>query len=132
MLFLVGMGIFSVSLVTAYVTMRSRCDVYRDELIKLKIKVDMLSQPEESPRQPRFDNITHEVLRLVKEKSLSAREIQGVLGQSREHVARLVKKMADDGYLTRVNTRPYTYRITGEGLDLLKGANLESKDGKQR
>ena len=126
MLFLVGMGIFSVSLVTAYITMKNRCDVYRDELIKLKIKVDMLSQPEESPRQSRFDNITHEVLRLVREKSLTAREIQGVLGQSREHVARLVKKMADDGYLKRMNTRPYTYEITEKGLDLLKDATQKS------
>lgn len=126
MLFLVGMGIFSVSLVTAYVTMKNRCDVYRDELIKLKIKVDMLSQPEESPRQSRFDNITHEVLRLVREKSLTAREIQGVLGQSREHVARLVKKMADDGHLKRMNTRPYTYRVTEKGLDLLKDATHKS------
>lgn len=120
MLFLVGMGIFSVSLVTAYITMRSRSDAYRDELIKLKIKVDMLSQSQESLKQPRFDSITHEILRLVEEKSLTAREIQGMLGQSREHVARVVKKMADDGYLERQNTRPYTYRITEKGSNLLK------------
>lgn len=118
-LLLLGAGIFGVSLITAYITMKSSRDECRDELIKLKIKVDMLSQPTESLKQPRFDNITHEILRLVKKKSLTAREIQGVIGQSREHVARVVKKMADDGYLERQNTRPYTYRITEKGSSLV-------------
>lgn len=119
-LFLVGVGIFSVSLIATYITMGNSRDDYSDELVKLKIKVDMLSQSQESLRQPRFDNITHEILRLVREKSLTAREIQGVLGQSREHVYRVVKKMADDGHLERLNTRPYTYKITEKGANLLK------------
>ena len=120
MLILVGVGIFSVSLVTTYITMRKNdCDIYHHELIKLKIKVDMLSQAPEQTKQIRFDNITYESLRLVKDNAMTAKEIQSVLGLSREHIARVVKKMFDDGHLERQNARPYIYTITKTGLEML-------------
>ena len=61
-----------------------------------------------------------EILQIVGEDPKTARQIRSTLGQSREHVARLVKKMTDAGYLERLETRPFTYVITDRGKTLLK------------
>lgn len=66
-------------------------------------------------------NITHHnavewALHQVTESPKTSRDIQGVLGKSREHTARLLKKLYDDGLVERnTETKPYTYSITDAG-----------------
>ena len=65
-------------------------------------------------------NITDTVLQLITNNVISSRDIQMNLGKSREHTARLLKKMYDDGYIKRdVENRPYTYSITEKGKSRL-------------
>lgn len=81
---------------------------------------DSKDRPVEKPEsQIRYGNIIHEVLKIVSNGPKTARQIQGELGQSREHVARTVKKMSDGGYLTRIDSRPFVYTITSVGHRIL-------------
>lgn len=55
----------------------------------------------------------HEVLLILQEKVLTAREIQKAVGKSREHTARVLKNLSDRGYISRKeNQRPYIYEIS--------------------
>ncbi len=70
---------------------------------------------------PGTPNITHHnatewVLHQVADSAKTSRDIQRVLGKSREHTARLLKKLYDGGLVDRnVKTKPYTYSITKAG-----------------
>ncbi len=76
------------------------------------------SRPIEAPRAPNmgYQNATEYVLRLITDKPMTSRDIQITLGRSREHTSRLMKKLFEDGYVTRnTNSKPYTYSITEKG-----------------
>jgi len=55
--------------------------------------------------------------------SLSAREISRRLGLSREHTARTLKKLVEEGFLLREG-KPYRYRITELGEKLLRSREI--------
>lgn len=94
-----------------------------DEVARMRIKLDMLTGgADQAPKTPRSGNVMADVLKVVMEEPKTAREIQAVLGQSREHIARLVKKMSEDGYLERRDTRPFRYSITKKGSKFLAGS----------
>ena len=91
-----------------------------DEMVRIRIRLDMLTgSADRPPKTSRSGNVMVDVLRVVTKEPKTAREIQAVLGQSREHVARLVKKMSEDGYLERRNVRPFRYSITEKGNKFL-------------
>jgi len=61
-------------------------------------------------------NATVRVLRMVTGEARTSRDIQAGLGKSREHTARLLKKLYDGGLVQRsAGSRPYTYKITEAG-----------------
>lgn len=94
-----------------------------EELARLKIRVDMLTAAAKPPQLSRTEGVTYMVLAAVADGPKTARQIQTELGQSREHVARLVKKMSEEGYLKREGTRPFVYTITPEGRQTLESAS---------
>ncbi|MFQ6085860.1 MAG: helix-turn-helix domain-containing protein [Candidatus Bathyarchaeia archaeon] len=58
---------------------------------------------------------------LVKEGPKTASQIREIVGKSREHTARLMKKLYEDGFIERDAGRmPFTYRPTKEVEGLLK------------
>jgi predicted transcriptional regulator len=68
-----------------------------------------------------YENATEIVLKLITEKPMTSRDIQIALGRSREHTARLMKKLFQDGFVARNNnSKPYTYSLTGKGQERLK------------
>ncbi|MFQ5573209.1 MAG: winged helix DNA-binding protein [Nitrosopumilaceae archaeon] len=78
------------------------------------------SKPIQAPRAPNmgYQNATEYVLRLITDKPMTSRDIQITLGRSREHTSRLMKKLFDDGYVTRnTGSKPYTYSITKKGKE---------------
>ena len=122
-----AISVFVSSLVIVYVIgiKRKIPDVdarhLEDEVVRMRIKLDMLTgNADRPPKTPRSGNVMMDVLRVVTEEPKTAREIQAVLGQSREHVARLVKKMSEDGYLERRGMRPFRYSITEKGNQFLR------------
>jgi len=60
------------------------------------------------------------VLDLLLAGSKSPIEVQRVLGKSREHVARIMKKMFDSGYVERDESKkPFVYGLTNSGKSLI-------------
>jgi len=87
--------------------------------IERRVKREVVeSKFNEAPRAPNmgYQNATEYVLRLITDKPMTSRDIQITLGRSREHTSRLMKKLFEDGYVTRnSNSKPYTYSITEKG-----------------
>jgi predicted transcriptional regulator len=53
-------------------------------------------------------------------------EIKDVIGKTREHTARLLKKLYEKGYIDRnTNSMPYRYSIRKEIRELIMGQNEE-------
>jgi DNA-binding transcriptional ArsR family regulator len=60
------------------------------------------------------------ILELLRESPRTAKEIQYDIGKTREHISRLVKKLYDEGLVSRdLNVKPFVYKITDEGHKLL-------------
>lgn len=56
------------------------------------------------------------VLRALVEAPRRAAEVQGAIGRSREHTARLLKRLYEAGFLTREGLEgPFRYRVTEAG-----------------
>jgi len=64
-------------------------------------------------------------LSILSTSSLSAREVSVNLGLSREHTARLLKKMVEAGLVVREG-KPYRYRATPSGKSLLNSVRKTS------
>jgi predicted HTH transcriptional regulator len=75
-------------------------------------------KPQTTPRVPNMsfeDSVTH-VLKLITSGPMTSRDIEVTLGKSREHVSRLMKKLFEDGFVSRdASARPYSYTITEKG-----------------
>lgn len=75
------------------------------------------------PNMP-VENITAQVLHLITDTSRTSRDIQITLGKSREHVSRLLKRMFEDGLVSRNEAaKPFTYSITAKGRKTIVGGS---------
>jgi CRP-like cAMP-binding protein len=64
---------------------------------------------------------TDYILKLLADKPRTSREVQLAVGRTREHTARLMKKLHDSGLVSRdVNARPFKYNITDAGRERLQ------------
>jgi DNA-binding HxlR family transcriptional regulator len=64
---------------------------------------------------------TDYILKLLSDRPRTSREIQQAIGRTREHTARLMKKLHDLGLVSRdINTKPFRYNITDAGREMLK------------
>lgn len=70
-----------------------------------------------------YHNATERVLHMVTGEARTSRDIQAGLGKSREHTARLLKKLYEGGLVQRsAGSRPYAYKITEAGRRRLEAA----------
>jgi len=80
---------------------------------------EMQSQEEpqkERMRNMNFGSATDYVLKLITEKPMTSRDIQITIGRTREHTARMMKKLFEEGFVERnMKTKPFTYYITDKG-----------------
>lgn len=122
----------------------SRFKEYEDMLVDMRVKLDTLeirgssdasqvsheigdvSDANHKPKAIRRSleqegkGLVDYVLKLLVEGPKTSRQIETVIGRSREHTARLMKKLFELGYVTRdTNTKPYTYAITDVGKTVL-------------
>ncbi|MER3407488.1 MAG: hypothetical protein C4292_01390 [Nitrososphaera sp.] len=59
---------------------------------------------------------TDYILKLLVERPRTSREVQHAIGRTREHTARLMKKLHDSGLVSRdMNAKPFRYAITEAG-----------------
>jgi CRP-like cAMP-binding protein len=64
---------------------------------------------------------TNYILKLLYERPRTSREVQHAIGRTREHTARLMKKLHDLGLVSRdINAKPFCYKITDAGQETLK------------
>jgi hypothetical protein len=64
---------------------------------------------------------TDYILKLLSNRPRTSREVQQAIGRTREHTARLMKKLYDLGLVSRdINTKPFRYNITDAGRETLK------------
>jgi CRP-like cAMP-binding protein len=64
---------------------------------------------------------TDYILKLLYERPRTSREVQHAIGRTREHTARLMKKLHDLGLVSRdINAKPFRYNITDAGQETLK------------
>lgn len=116
---------------------------YEDMLVDLKIRLDTLEirnsasdvmpsvsqEASDAGHKPRTIRKSREqegsgmadyVLKLLLEGPKTSRQIEGVIGRSREHTARLMKNLFEMGYVSRdMTSKPYTYTITDAGKTIL-------------
>ncbi|MDQ3851958.1 MAG: hypothetical protein M3299_03900 [Thermoproteota archaeon] len=73
------------------------------------------------------NSTTDYIFKLLAERPRSSREVQLAIGRTREHTARLMKKLHDLGLVSRdVNTKPFRYNITDAGREMLKKKRTEA------
>lgn len=64
---------------------------------------------------------TDYILKLLLERPRTSREVQHAIGRTREHTARLMKKLSDSGLVSRdMNAKPFRYGITEAGQARLR------------
>jgi hypothetical protein len=110
------------------------------DIIDSKVKPHEVVSQEASPPQPHValmsesvtvtqhaaigkeaNSTTDYIFKLLAERPRSSREVQLAIGRTREHTARLMKKLHDLGLVSRdVNTKPFRYNITDAGRGMLK------------
>jgi predicted transcriptional regulator len=76
------------------------------------------------------NSTTDYILKLLAERPRSSREVQFAIGRTREHTARLMKKLHDLGLVSRdINSKPFQYNITDVGREMLKKKEKEKSVG---
>ncbi|HKU49443.1 MAG TPA: hypothetical protein VJP79_05810 [Nitrososphaera sp.] len=64
---------------------------------------------------------TDYILKMLGERPRTSREVQQAIGRTREHTARLMKKLTDSQYVARdSSTKPFRYNLTDLGRERLR------------
>lgn len=125
-----------------------RMHEYEDMLVDLRIRLDTLEirtgDASHAVSQPAGDvghkpmtirrtleqeggGMVDYVLKLLVEGPKTSRQIEGLIGRSREHTARLMKKLFEMGYVTRdMASKPYTYTITDSGKATMQQVSVSA------
>jgi len=72
---------------------------------------------------PDKQNVTnYYILRILFKESLTSNEIKNAIGRTREHTARLMKKLYELKLVDReIATKPFKYRLTEQGKKFIEG-----------
>ncbi|HEY7508233.1 MAG TPA: helix-turn-helix domain-containing protein [Nitrososphaera sp.] len=72
------------------------------------------------------------ILKLLNERPRTSREVQHAIGRTREHTARLMKKLHETGLVSRdVNAKPFRYNITDAGRTRLREKPAQAPEIRQ-
>jgi hypothetical protein len=87
--------------------------------------VALMSEPvtvtQHATVEKEVNSTTDYIFKLLAERPRSSREVQLAIGRTREHTARLMKKLHGLGLVSRdINTKPFRYNITDAGRQMLK------------
>jgi len=87
-----------------------------------------LQAPEEPDAMRLTETESRIMLEIAGSGALGARDLSRRLGLSREHVARTLKKLVENGLLTREG-KPYKYRLTDLGERIIKSRDITHASG---
>lgn len=103
--------------VTSSVT--SQAPQHHARVILPAVTQHVTSQDVERPEGQ--NGTTDYILKMLAERPRTSREVQLAIGRSREHTARLMKKLAASGLVDRDSTtKPFRYTVTDSGHERLK------------
>lgn len=100
----------------------------RLEVLEEKMKIRRVEFPSSERKEIKqvtkkpstSNNVLRQILELLSKNSMTSTEIQRVIGKSREHVARLLKSLYEQGLVDRDATKkPFRYTITERGREAL-------------
>jgi len=93
----------------------------RNHASRVMGNVDITQHAHEGEESQGQNGTSDYILKLLAEKPRTSREVQQAIGRTREHTARLMKKLHDSGLVSR-NTaeKPFTYVLTDLGLGRLR------------
>ena len=96
--------------------LEERMKIKSSEVVSAKQKAEI-----EMSRKPSISHdVVYQILTLLSKKSMTSIEVQKVVKRSREHVARLLKTLYEQGLVTRdTRKRPFKYSITEKGEEIL-------------
>jgi predicted transcriptional regulator len=78
----------------------------------------ILNSMKSSKEKSKNDSMTMQILDILAEGPKTSREIERIIGRSREHTARLMKHLYEQGYVRRdESTRPYVYMLIRDNRD---------------
>ncbi len=87
--------------------------VSKPNVVQQVVERDITPVPVTSVNADGLTETEQEILRQISVRNLTTKELQSSLGKTREHTARLLKKLFDAGYIERdQSTKPYSYRLT--------------------
>lgn len=95
---------------------------HQEEAVPFAIQGVGPSAEQKIVSEKRFRNTEHEALRLVLEGKgkITAKDIQQRIGRTREHTARMMNGLFQEGLVERnIAVRPFTYSITQKGTEAL-------------
>ena len=76
----------------------------------------------------KHNSTNYYILKILLKEPLTSNEIKNAIGRTREHTARLMKKLFDLKLVDRdVTTKPFKYKLTNEGKRHIEG-HLEKND----
>ena len=79
------------------------------------------TQDAETERQEGQNGTTDYILKMLLERPRTSREVQQAIGRTREHTARLMKKLTDSQFVSRdTRVKPFQYNLTDLGRDRLR------------
>lgn len=79
------------------------------------------TQEIEAERQEGQNGTTDYILKMLSERPRTSREVQQAIGRTREHTARLMKKLTDSQFVSRdTRVKPFQYNLTDLGRDRLR------------
>ena len=81
------------------------------------------TEPKKIVAEPNIErlNTMDYVLHLITQHDMTSRDIKITLNKSREHTARLMKELFEEGYVERrAGTKPFVYSITEKGKERVK------------
>ncbi len=83
------------------------------DVVQQLVERDITSLSVTSVKANGLTETEQEILRQISVRNLTTKDLQSSLGKTREHTARLLKKLFDAGYIERdQSTKPYSYRLT--------------------
>lgn len=124
------------------IPVEKKIDKYNERIIDLLFRVDLLESKQSIINSSKIrgntrSSISHEsnfsdvklgdvtqtelvALTVLVDGPKTPKEIQRVTGKSREHVARIMKKVFEGGYVVRdASKKPYVYSLTDSGRSLV-------------
>ncbi|MCL4436055.1 MAG: hypothetical protein M1503_08650 [Thaumarchaeota archaeon] len=82
------------------------------DVVQQAIERDVTPETVMSTKADGLTETEQEILRQISVRNLTTKELQSSLGKTREHTARLLKKLFDAGYIERdESTKPYSYKL---------------------